>query len=107
MDTRTKIGVQSSRTCVACLCSGLSLFMQKITGGTWAFLTCHGTIMQKTLRAGETVVVDTHSIVALEPSVEVDIRCVGCMRCQCIWCVHAPRVDVYAYLCGVSSYQDG
>lgn len=61
------------------------MVMQKVHGGSWGFLAGHGTILQKHLAAGEIVVVDTVAVVALEPTVEVDVRCVGgCTNCCCM-----------------------
>lgn len=84
-DTRVTIDIQRARSCLACCCSGLSMVMQKCQAGSWAFLAGHGTILQKQLAAGETIVVDTTAVVALEPTVEVDVRCVGgCFNCICM-----------------------
>lgn len=84
-DTRVTIDIQRARSCIACCCSGLSMIMQKCEAGSWAFLAGHGTILQKHLAAGEVIVVDTTSVVALEPTVEVDVRCVGgCTNCCCM-----------------------
>jgi uncharacterized protein (AIM24 family) len=61
------------------------MVMQKVQGGSWGFLAGHGTILQKHLAAGEVIVVDTVAVVALEPTVEVDVRCVGgCTNCCCM-----------------------
>lgn len=76
-DTRVSIDIQRARSCLACCCSGLGMVMQKVQGGSWGFLAGHGTILQKHLAAGEIIVVDTVAVVALEPTVEVDVRCVG------------------------------
>jgi len=85
LDTRVSIDIQRARSCLACCFSGMAMVMQKVIGGSWGFLAAHGTILQKRLGAGEVVVVDTVAVVALEPTVEVDVRCVGgCTNCCCM-----------------------
>ena len=52
-----------------------------------AFLNAAGTVMHKTLRAGERLLVDTDSLVAFENSCSYEIRMVdgGCaMMCWCV-----------------------
>jgi uncharacterized protein (AIM24 family) len=83
-DTSVSIDIQRARSCLACCCSGLSMVMEKVYGGNWAFLSAHGTILQKYLEAGETIVVDTTAVIALDPTVEVDVRCVGGLNCFCM-----------------------
>lgn len=81
-NTKATIAIQRARTCLACCFSGLDLVMQKVDGPTWAFLNAHGTILQKVLGPGERIVVDTQSVVALDPTVTVDVRCAG-EGCNC------------------------
>jgi hypothetical protein len=58
-----------------CCCAGLGCCRQKITGSddSIAFLAAGGTIVYKHLADGETITVDTNSVVALEESVSLGI----------------------------------
>lgn len=60
-----------------CCFGGQGCVRQKVHGSGMAFLSAMGTIMKKNLAAGETLVVDTNSIVAWEESVELNIRLAG------------------------------
>jgi len=53
---------------------GEGFIMQKIEGDGLAFLHAGGTVIKKTLKAGETLTVDTGCIVALSSEVDYDIR---------------------------------
>lgn len=68
-----------------CLCAGLGLCRQKITGAdeSIAFLAAGGTIVYKNIKAGETVTIDTNSVVAYEDSIELGITPNGKL-CTCI-----------------------
>jgi len=61
------------------------LVRQTIEGSGLAFLAAMGTVMSKTLGEGETLVVDTHSVVAWEDTVELGIKksSSGCCGCCC------------------------
>jgi len=58
-----------------CCCAGLGCCRQKIQGGDGdiAFLAAGGTLVYRQLEAGETIIVDTKSLVAMENSVEMGI----------------------------------
>jgi uncharacterized protein (AIM24 family) len=58
-----------------CLCAGLGCCRQKITGSddSIAFLAAGGTIVYRNLKEGETITVDTTSVVAFEESVKLGI----------------------------------
>jgi uncharacterized protein (TIGR00266 family) len=56
------------------LISGEGLFLQKISGTGTVFLSTHGAVMERTLKPGETFVVDTGHIVAFDSSVQYTIR---------------------------------
>lgn len=56
---------------------GEGFILQKISGDGLAFVHAGGTICKKTLRAGESVKVDTGCIVAFQESVSYDIQYVG------------------------------
>jgi len=48
-----------------------------------AFLNAGGTVLQRTLSAGEKVIVDTHALVAWETTVTMDVKCVGGWKMMC------------------------
>jgi len=56
---------------------GEGFIMQRLTGEGWAFLHVGGTMIERQLRAGETIHVDTGCIAAHEPSVDFDIARAG------------------------------
>jgi uncharacterized protein (AIM24 family) len=51
--------------------------MQRLQGDGWAFVHAGGTLMERTLAAGELVRVDTGCIVAFQPTVNYEIEYVG------------------------------
>ncbi|CAI5481147.1 unnamed protein product [Closterium sp. Yama58-4] len=56
------------------------LFYQKLKGRGLAFISGGGSIVQKNLAAGEVVVVDAGSVLALTRSVDFDVRYVGSIK---------------------------
>ncbi|GJP40055.1 hypothetical protein CLOM_g24345 [Closterium sp. NIES-68] len=56
------------------------LFYQKLKGRGLAFISGGGSIVQKNLAAGEVVVVDAGSVLALTRSVDLDVRYVGSIK---------------------------
>ncbi len=56
---------------------GEGFIMQKLEGTGLAFVHAGGTVMQRELKAGETLFVDTGCIVALMPSVNFEVQYVG------------------------------
>ena len=77
--TQVRLGsvLSNNFSCLAKLCGGMPLIMQKVFGGSWVFLGAHGTIIQKELQPGEQIVCDGHSIVGMMESVQVDVRGAG------------------------------
>lgn len=59
------------------LFGGEGFIMQKLDGDGLAFVHAGGTLMERTLSAGETLRVDTGCVVAYQPSVDFDIQYVG------------------------------
>lgn len=51
--------------------------LQKLHGNGMAFINAGGSVIKKTLKAGESLRIDTGCIVGFESSVEYDIRFVG------------------------------
>jgi uncharacterized protein (TIGR00266 family) len=56
---------------------GEGFIMQKLDGNGMAFCHAGGTVMQRDLAAGETLLVDTGCVVAYTPSVNFEIQYVG------------------------------
>jgi uncharacterized protein (TIGR00266 family) len=56
---------------------GEGFIMERLQGDGWAFVHAGGMLIERTLRAGETIRVDTGCLVALQTSVEYDIEYVG------------------------------
>jgi uncharacterized protein (TIGR00266 family) len=56
---------------------GEGFIMQKLDGDGMAFVHAGGTLMERDLKAGETLMVDTGCVVAYNPSVSFDIQYVG------------------------------
>lgn len=56
-------------------CAGLGCLRQKISGSepSIAFLNAGGTIVYKSLQAGETITVDTTSLIAMESDIQMGI----------------------------------
>ena len=70
--------------CATCCCAGLGCCRQKITASddSIAFLAVGGTVVYKVLKDGETIIVDSNSVVAFEDTVELGIRSNG-RFCTC------------------------
>lgn len=82
-DARVSFDVDCS--CLRCCCAGQGCVHQSIVGshGT-AFVSAMGTILQKELGHGETIVIDTNSLVAWQDSVDLGVRRAGgCCTCCC------------------------
>jgi uncharacterized protein (TIGR00266 family) len=73
----TKLGIAFTKRFGAGLYGGEGFILQRIQGKQLALIHAGGTIMMRTLSAGETIRVDTGCIVAFEEQVEYNIQCVG------------------------------
>jgi uncharacterized protein (TIGR00266 family) len=71
------VGIAFQRKLGAGFFGGEGFIMQKLEGDGMAFLHAGGTIIERQLRPGETLRVDTGCLVALTPSVNYDIQFVG------------------------------
>lgn len=71
------IGIDLDCNFVRCCCSGLGLVRQKLEGTGTAFLASTGTIVQKVLKEGETILVDTNCIMAFASTCKLDLRRAG------------------------------
>jgi uncharacterized protein (TIGR00266 family) len=73
----TQVGIAFQKKIGVGLFGGEGFIMQRLTGDGIALIHAGGTILQRTLRPGETLRVDTGCIVALQPRVTYDIQFVG------------------------------
>eukprot|EP00930_Biecheleria_cincta_P035996 TRINITY_DN2471_c0_g1_i2.p1 TRINITY_DN2471_c0_g1~~TRINITY_DN2471_c0_g1_i2.p1 ORF type:complete len:284 (+),score=46.90 TRINITY_DN2471_c0_g1_i2:87-938(+) len=82
--TDWSVNLQMARNASVGLCGGQGIFMNTLHGSGMAFLNAGGTVMTKTLEAGETIVVDHHSILAFSRADMLGVRRTGgCMVCCC------------------------
>ncbi len=73
----TEIEVTFSKKLGAGLFGGEGFILQKLVGDGLTFVHAGGTVIEKTLQAGQTLKVDTGCLVAFAPSVDYDIEFVG------------------------------
>lgn len=71
------IDIALTRRFGAGLFGGEGFILQRLTGNGLAFVHAGGTIIEKNLRAGESLRVDTGCLVAFAPTVAYDIQFVG------------------------------
>ena len=71
------IGVQFQRRMLTGLFGGEGFIMQKLEGDGWVFVQMGGTIVERTLAAGEELHVDTGCLAAYTPTVDFDIMTAG------------------------------
>jgi len=76
-------GFNPARSVGSFCCSGFDFIVQTIEDGHWAFLMAMGTVVKKTLQAGESILVDGNSLLCFEPTVTIDIRAVGSLAAMC------------------------
>jgi len=78
------VDIKMVGSCGVCCFGGQGLFMSTLHGSGMVFLSAGGTVMTRTLAAGEEIVVDHHSVLAFEKTVQLGIRRTGgCMVCCC------------------------
>eukprot|EP00747_Dinoflagellata_sp_TGD_P032956 gnl/TRDRNA2_/TRDRNA2_136312_c2_seq1.p1 gnl/TRDRNA2_/TRDRNA2_136312_c2~~gnl/TRDRNA2_/TRDRNA2_136312_c2_seq1.p1 ORF type:complete len:236 (-),score=40.51 gnl/TRDRNA2_/TRDRNA2_136312_c2_seq1:197-802(-) len=84
LGTDWRIHLQMVGSMGAACCAGQGLFMNTLHGQSMAFLSGGGTVMTKELAAGEEILVDPHSVLAFDHTVQLGIRRAGgCMVCCC------------------------
>jgi uncharacterized protein (TIGR00266 family) len=71
------IGIAFQKRIGVGLFGGEGFIMQRLQGDGWAFVHAGGTLMERTLGAGELLRVDTGCIVAFQPQVDYDVQLVG------------------------------
>jgi uncharacterized protein (TIGR00266 family) len=70
----TAIGIEFTKRIGAGFFGGEGFILERLTGDGLTFVHAGGTIVEKDLRAGETLRVDTGCLVAFQPSVSYDIQ---------------------------------
>nr|WP_275668530.1 TIGR00266 family protein [Oleisolibacter albus] len=71
------VGIQFQRRILTGLFGGEGFIMQKLEGDGWVFVHVGGSVVERTLRPGEVLHVDTGCLAALTPEVEFDLVQVG------------------------------
>lgn len=71
------IGVAFQRKVMTGLFGGEGFIMQKLEGDGWVFVQMGGTIVERELRAGEELHVDTGCLAAYTPSIDFDLVTAG------------------------------
>ncbi len=72
-----EIGVAFTKKLGAGLFGGEGFILQRLEGDGLAFIHAGGTLLEKELKSGEVLMVDTGCLAALAPSVDYDIQFVG------------------------------
>ncbi|MEL0210517.1 MAG: AIM24 family protein, partial [Novosphingobium sp.] len=71
------IGVAFQRRVMTGLFGGEGFIMQKLDGDGWVFVQMGGTLVEKELRAGEELHVDTGCLAAYTPGIDFDLVTAG------------------------------
>lgn len=71
------IGVHFQRRMLTGLFGGEGFIMQRLEGDGWVFVQMGGTVVERELRAGEQLHVDTGCLAAFTPSVDFDLVAAG------------------------------
>jgi uncharacterized protein (TIGR00266 family) len=71
------IGIAFQKRLTVGIFGGQGFIMERLTGDGLVFVSTGGALHERTLAPGETIRVETGSIVALQPTVEFDIEYVG------------------------------
>ncbi|NNM77928.1 TIGR00266 family protein [Sphingomonas sp. ID1715] len=71
------IGIHFQRRIMTGLFGGEGFIMQRLDGDGWVFVQMGGTLVERELRAGEELHVDTGCLAAYTPSVEFDLVTAG------------------------------
>jgi uncharacterized protein (TIGR00266 family) len=74
------IGIQFQRKMMTGLFGGEGFIMQKLEGDGWVFVQMGGTVVERELRAGEVLHVDTGCLAAYTPSVDFDLVSAGSVK---------------------------
>lgn len=74
------VGISLDCNLMRCCCAGLGMIRQKLVGSGTVFLAATGTIVQKVLDEGETILVDTNCVLAFAGTCKLNIRRVGGLK---------------------------
>jgi len=74
--TDWKVDLEFTNCSTGC-CGGMGFVLNKLTGSGWGFLAAGGTVMQKVLESGESILVDQNSVLAFESTVKFTVTMVG------------------------------
>ena len=74
------IGIHFQRRILTGLFGGEGFIMQRLDGDGWVFVQMGGTVVERDLRPGEEIHVDTGCLAAFTPSVEFDLVTAGGVR---------------------------
>ena len=72
-----QVGIFFQRKILTGLFGGEGFIMQKLEGDGWVFVHAGGTVVERELRAGERLDVDTGCVMAFHDTVSMDVRPVG------------------------------
>ena len=72
-----QLGIFFQRKILTGLFGGEGFIMQKLEGDGWVFVHAGGTVVQRELKAGERLDVDTGCVVAFHDTVSMDVKPVG------------------------------
>ena len=76
-ETQINVGFNGGTGLGGMFCSGMSLIIQTLSGGSWSFLCAMGTVISRELMQGEEIIVDSNSILCYTDGVQMDVRAVG------------------------------
>jgi len=71
------VGIAFQKRVLTGLFGGEGFIMQKLEGDGWVFVHAGGTVVERELRAGERLDVDTGCVMAYHHTVQMDVRAVG------------------------------
>jgi uncharacterized protein (TIGR00266 family) len=74
------VGIHFQKKIMTGLFGGEGFIMQKLEGDGFAFVHCGGTLVERTLAAGEELHVDTGCLAAMTPSIDFDIVRAGSVK---------------------------
>jgi len=69
--------------CLRACCGGMGCIRQRLSGAGTTFLAAGGTILQKNLEAGESILVDPSCLLGWQGTVEFGLQSAGCAMCCC------------------------
>lgn len=84
MNSGTEFGMRKAPSLCAACCGGQGCCLTTIKGSGVAFLNVGGTVVQKRLLGGESIIVDTSSLVAWSKTIKFEVKQAGnCMTMCC------------------------